>query len=86
MNNSTKELHDFGWCHKSKEVQYSDVLTERYLCPVCVQMDGKFYFLAGFSDHEFFKAILKITDSSWMKITESPSSKTEIVISQENKL
>ncbi|XP_075306490.1 uncharacterized protein LOC142368244 [Odontesthes bonariensis] len=49
-------------------------------------MEGKFYFHAGYTDHEVHKAILKITDSSWTKFTASPSSKTEILMSQENKI
>ncbi|XP_041868087.1 uncharacterized protein LOC121656920 [Melanotaenia boesemani] len=49
-------------------------------------MYGKMHFLVGFTDHEVYKASLKLTDSSWVKITASPSSTTEVIMSQENRM
>ncbi|XP_075306491.1 uncharacterized protein LOC142368246 [Odontesthes bonariensis] len=49
-------------------------------------MYGKVNFLAGFADHDVFKAILKVTESSWVNVTGSPSSPTEAVMSEGNKI
>ncbi|XP_017285179.1 uncharacterized protein LOC108243931 [Kryptolebias marmoratus] len=49
-------------------------------------MYGRMNFLVGYADHEVYKAILKVTDSSWVKVSASPTSATEIVVSQENKI
>ncbi|XP_067360415.1 uncharacterized protein [Channa argus] len=49
-------------------------------------MFGRTNFIVGYSDHEIYKDILKVTDSSWLNITASPSSTNEIVMSQENRI
>ncbi|KAM9737824.1 uncharacterized protein ACNS7B_013375 [Menidia menidia] len=49
-------------------------------------MGKKFNFYAGFTDQEIYRDVLKITDSSWITFTESPSNKSEVIMSQENRL
>ncbi|XP_040908738.1 uncharacterized protein LOC121191591 [Toxotes jaculatrix] len=49
-------------------------------------MLGRWNFLVGYTDHEVFNEILKITDSSWLTISASPFSTTELVMSEENKI
>ncbi|XP_072227244.1 uncharacterized protein [Leuresthes tenuis] len=49
-------------------------------------MYGKVNFLAGVTDHDAYKAILKVTESSWVNITESPSSTTEAVMSEGSRI
>uniref|UniRef100_A0A3B3UTM5 Uncharacterized LOC106952737 n=1 Tax=Poecilia latipinna TaxID=48699 RepID=A0A3B3UTM5_9TELE len=43
---------------------------------------GKVNFLAGYTDHDFHGEMLKLTESSWVNITESPAGNNEIVMSQ----
>ncbi|XP_061597971.1 uncharacterized protein LOC133461185 isoform X2 [Cololabis saira] len=49
-------------------------------------MYGKWMFVSGYTDHDAIKAILNVTDSSWISITASPSSPSEIVMSHDNKM
>ncbi|KAK2830940.1 hypothetical protein Q5P01_018871 [Channa striata] len=49
-------------------------------------MLGRTNFIVGYSDHKVYKEILKVTDSSWLNMTASPSSPNEIVMSQENRI
>uniref|UniRef100_A0A8D0DCL9 Uncharacterized protein n=1 Tax=Sander lucioperca TaxID=283035 RepID=A0A8D0DCL9_SANLU len=48
-------------------------------------MYGRSNFLVGYVDHNFYKGILKTTDSSWLNFTASTSA-NEVVMSQENKM
>uniref|UniRef100_A0A8C6MDK9 Uncharacterized protein n=1 Tax=Nothobranchius furzeri TaxID=105023 RepID=A0A8C6MDK9_NOTFU len=49
-------------------------------------MIGRMHFIAGYTNHKVSKAILKITDSSWVNIKASPSSNTQVLMIQEDKL
>uniref|UniRef100_A0A3Q0QQD2 Uncharacterized protein n=1 Tax=Amphilophus citrinellus TaxID=61819 RepID=A0A3Q0QQD2_AMPCI len=49
-------------------------------------MYGRLNFLVGYTDHEVYKEMLKLTDSSWVNTTTSPSGSGEIVMSQENRM
>ncbi|KAF7211571.1 putative LOC107396831-like protein [Nothobranchius furzeri] len=48
-------------------------------------MFGKMHFIAGYTNHKVYKAVLKITESSWVNIKASPSSNTQVLMTQENK-
>ncbi|KAL7381254.1 hypothetical protein ABVT39_002995 [Epinephelus coioides] len=48
-------------------------------------MYGRTNFIMGYSDHELYKSILKLTESSWLNITPS-SSPDKVVMSQESKI
>uniref|UniRef100_A0A665U2P1 Uncharacterized LOC115051367 n=1 Tax=Echeneis naucrates TaxID=173247 RepID=A0A665U2P1_ECHNA len=47
---------------------------------------GKINVIAGYTDHQVFNEILKVTDSSWLKISESPVDPKKLVMTEENKL
>ncbi|XP_054878556.1 uncharacterized protein LOC129353301 [Poeciliopsis prolifica] len=47
---------------------------------------GKKNFLAGYTDHDFHNAMLKLTESSWVNLTASPAGNNEIVMVQGSKL
>ncbi|XP_035537361.1 uncharacterized protein LOC118342805 [Morone saxatilis] len=49
-------------------------------------MYGTKYFIMGYTSTEQYNNILKITDSSLMKITPSPSSTNEVLMYQNNKM
>ncbi|XP_074469163.1 uncharacterized protein LOC141754163 [Sebastes fasciatus] len=49
-------------------------------------MLGLSNFMAGYSDNKVYNAILKLTQSSSMNITESPSNPSEVVMSQKNRI
>lgn len=44
------------------------------------------HFIAGYTDIDAFKAILNITDSSWVEFTEVPGNPEELVMFESNKL
>lgn len=44
------------------------------------------HFIAGYTDIDAFKAILNITDSSWIEIKEVPGKPEELVMFESNKL
>ncbi|XP_047460708.1 uncharacterized protein LOC125019774 [Mugil cephalus] len=46
----------------------------------------KLYFLMAYAEQDTYKNILKVTDSSWVKITASPSAPRQVVMSQENRI
>ncbi|XP_022603158.1 uncharacterized protein LOC111223332 [Seriola dumerili] len=48
-------------------------------------MYGRLNVLVGYTDHEAFNGILKVTDSSWLKISPT-SSPNKIVMSEDNKM
>uniref|UniRef100_A0A3B4T9B3 Uncharacterized LOC111223332 n=1 Tax=Seriola dumerili TaxID=41447 RepID=A0A3B4T9B3_SERDU len=48
-------------------------------------MYGRLNVLVGYTDHEAFNGILKVTDSSWLKISPT-SSPNKIVMSEDNKI
>ncbi|XP_042362154.1 uncharacterized protein LOC121957581 [Plectropomus leopardus] len=48
-------------------------------------MYGRWNFIVGYTDHDVFNSILKITESSWMNISTS-SSPNEDVVTQEEKM
>ncbi|XP_027892789.1 uncharacterized protein LOC114156504 [Xiphophorus couchianus] len=43
---------------------------------------GKVNFLAGYTDHDFHNAMLKLTESSWVNITKSPAGNNELIMIQ----
>ncbi|XP_038134639.1 saxitoxin and tetrodotoxin-binding protein 2-like [Cyprinodon tularosa] len=47
---------------------------------------GEKVFLAGYADHDFYKSLLKLTDSSWTNLTASPAGNNEIVMNQRNRM
>ncbi|PWA33354.1 uncharacterized protein LOC122843538 [Gambusia affinis] len=49
-------------------------------------MYGKVNFLAGYTDHDFHSAMLKLTQSSWVNITASPAGNNEILTIQANNI
>ncbi|CAJ1084232.1 uncharacterized protein LOC110002072 [Xyrichtys novacula] len=49
-------------------------------------MFGKMHFLMGFVENEVFNAILKVTDSSWVNISQSSASPNELLMTEGNKL
>ncbi|KAF3706879.1 Saxitoxin and tetrodotoxin-binding protein 1 Precursor [Channa argus] len=49
-------------------------------------MFGRTNFIVGYTDHEVYKNILKVTDSSWLNMTASPSSPNELVMYHENRI
>ncbi|XP_042292373.1 uncharacterized protein LOC121913688 isoform X1 [Thunnus maccoyii] len=49
-------------------------------------MHGRLNFILGYTDSEVFNSILKVTESSWMKITPSPDDAHKVLMSQENKM
>lgn len=49
-------------------------------------MYGRVNFLVGYTSNDFYKAILNLTDSSWVKISASPERPGEVVMLQENRM
>ncbi|XP_039978134.1 uncharacterized protein LOC120786638 isoform X2 [Xiphias gladius] len=49
-------------------------------------MLGRMNTLLGYTDSEIFNELLKLTESSWLKISASPFSPGELVMSEENKI
>merc|ERR1712137_698919 len=47
---------------------------------------GRSNFIMGYSDHEVYDSILKVTDSSWVKFTPSPYDVNTVLMSQENRI
>lgn len=43
-------------------------------------------FISGYTDHQAFQAILKVTDSSWFKVIESLSDDNRVLMTEENKM
>uniref|UniRef100_A0A3Q2EGL0 Uncharacterized protein n=1 Tax=Cyprinodon variegatus TaxID=28743 RepID=A0A3Q2EGL0_CYPVA len=54
--------------------------------PVCLQLYGEKVFLAGYTDHDFLKSMLKLSDSSWTNVTASPAGNNEIVMDQRSRM
>ncbi|TMS18705.1 hypothetical protein E3U43_011031 [Larimichthys crocea] len=49
-------------------------------------LQGRLNFIMGYTDTDAYNAILKITDSYWMKMTPSASDKNELTVHEENKI
>ncbi|KAF3706878.1 hypothetical protein EXN66_Car000049 [Channa argus] len=49
-------------------------------------MFGRTNFIVSYTDHEVYKNIMKVTDSTWFNITTSPSSPNELVILEESRM
>ncbi|XP_004572307.2 uncharacterized protein LOC101478108 [Maylandia zebra] len=49
-------------------------------------MYGRVNFLLGYTSHDVYKALLNLTDSSWVKISASPVRSGEVVMLQENRM
>ncbi|XP_062291825.1 uncharacterized protein LOC133996252 [Scomber scombrus] len=49
-------------------------------------MYGRLNFIMGYADHEAYSSILKMTESSWIKISPSPDDVQSILMSQENRI
>lgn len=52
----------------------------------CLQLFGKMHFIAGYTNNDAFKAILNITDNSWVEFSEVPGNPEELVMFESNKL
>ncbi|XP_053190721.1 uncharacterized protein LOC128374466 [Scomber japonicus] len=49
-------------------------------------MYGRLNFIMGYADHEAYSSILKVTESSWVKISASPDDVTSILMTQEDRI
>ncbi|XP_049457615.1 uncharacterized protein LOC125904316 [Epinephelus fuscoguttatus] len=49
-------------------------------------MYGRWNFITGYTDNEVYNTIGRLTESTWMNITPSPSNPNEVVVSQEDKI
>ncbi|MEQ2296240.1 hypothetical protein AMECASPLE_022903 [Ameca splendens] len=49
-------------------------------------MYGKVNFLAGYTDHDLYKFMLKMTESCRVNITASPAGNAHVVMEQANKM
>ncbi len=47
---------------------------------------GRVNVLMGYTDHDVFNHILKVTDSSWIKLSQSPLGPNEVLMTEENKM
>ncbi|XP_071375296.1 uncharacterized protein [Centroberyx affinis] len=61
---------------------------QRLLTPLPLEnltkIHGRWNFIEGFTDHEIFDSILKTVNSTWFRITPSPSSNNTLTVSEEN--
>ncbi|KAK9527089.1 hypothetical protein VZT92_015751 [Zoarces viviparus] len=49
-------------------------------------MYGRFNFIMGYTDNEIYNDILRMTQSTWMNVTPSPSGSNTVIFSEENKI
>ncbi|XP_026155816.1 uncharacterized protein LOC113126158 [Mastacembelus armatus] len=49
-------------------------------------MHGKMNFIMGYTNNEIYNSMMKWTDSSWLKITPSPSNPNHLVMHEENRI
>ncbi|WP_289465602.1 hypothetical protein, partial [Klebsiella pneumoniae] len=49
-------------------------------------MYGRTNFIMGYTDHPAFNNILKVTDSSWLTISQSPANPKEAIMDEMNKI